>query len=374
MTKATKRPGSVNSSRRPCSAPASKGDRTSALAEELHRKSEQLRLLSEVVRTANSYLEPDAVIKFIMERIQHLVEGQAWSLLLLDEDHNQLYFKAALGTNSDKLSEVRLRVGEGVAGKVAQTGQPMIVDDAPNSPFFNAGVDKLTDFHTQNILAVPLKTRGRVTGVLEILNKMGGKGSRFVEEDLETVMLFLEPAAIALENATLFQKTHELTLMDDLTHLFNTRYLYQALKNETSRARRYGYPIAVLFLDLDGFKAVNDTNGHLVGSTTLKIVAKILTAGVRGIDIVARYGGDEFTLILPNTDREGATIVAERLRKNIEEHDYAKDLGVSIRISASFGVSLFPEHGQDPELLIQKADQAMYKVKESTKNAVAVSD
>lgn len=374
MTKATKSPGSANSSRRPCSSRPSKGDGTSALAEELHRKSEQLRLLSEVVRTANSYLEPDAVIKFIMERIQHLVKGQAWSLLLLDEDSNQLYFKAALGTNSDKLREVRLRVGEGVAGKVAQTGQPMIVDDAPQSPFFNAGVDKLTDFHTQNILAVPLKTRGRVTGVLEILNKRGGGDSRFVEEDLETVMLFLEPAAIALENATLFQKTHELTLMDDLTHLFNTRYLYQALKNETSRARRYGYPIAVLFLDLDGFKAVNDTNGHLVGSTTLKIVAKVLTAGVRSIDIVARYGGDEFTLILPNTDREGAMVVAERLRSSIEEHDYQKDLGVSIRISASFGISIFPEHGQDPELLIQKADQAMYKVKESTKNAIAVSE
>lgn len=327
-----------------------------------------------MVRTANSYLEPDAVITFIMERIQHLVEGQAWSLLLLDEEQKHLYFKSVLGSRSEKLGEIRLRLGEGVAGKVAQTGQPMIVDDAQNSPYFNAAVDKLTDFRTTNILAVPLKTRGKVTGVLEILNKRGGEKARFQEQDLETVMLFLEPAAIALENATLFQKTTELTLMDDLTHLFNTRYLYQSLKNEISRARRYGYPLAVLFLDLDGFKAVNDTNSHLVGSTTLKIVAKILTAGVRSIDIVARYGGDEFTLLLPNTDKEGAMVVAERLRKNIEDHAYEIELGVKIKLSASFGVSIFPHHAQDPETLIQKADQAMYKVKESTKNAVALSE
>jgi len=374
MTRETKSSGSANSSRRRCSSGGPSGDRAAVLAEELHRKSEQLRLLSEVVRTANSYLEPDAVITFIMERIQHLVEGQAWSLLLLDEDQTHLYFKSALGAKSDKLSEIRLKVGEGVAGKVAQTGQPLIVDDAQNSPYFKADIDRMTNFRTKNILAVPLKTRGKVTGVLEILNKRGGENARFHEGDLETVMLFLEPAAIALENATLFQKTHELTLMDDLTHLFNTRYLYQSLKNETARARRYGYPLAVLFLDLDGFKAVNDVNGHLIGSTTLKIVAKILSAGVRSIDIVARYGGDEFTLILPNTDRAGAIVVAERLRKSIENHPYEKELGVRIRLSASFGISIFPEHAQDPELLIQKADQAMYKVKESTKNAVAVSE
>lgn len=374
MTKATKKSGRNPLHHRRCKSEDKSSEKVKSLAEELHSKSEQLRLLSEVIRTANSYLEPDAVINFIMERIRHLVECQAWSLLLLDEESNQLYFKAALGEKSDKLSEIRLKIGEGVAGKAVETGQPMIVDDAQKCPYFNPEIDRLTNFKTRNILAVPLKARGKIIGAFEIINKKGKSEDSFTEKDLETVMLFLEPAAIALENAMLFQKTKELTLIDDLTHLFNTRYLYQSLKSEISRGKRYGYPLAVIFLDLDGFKAVNDINGHLVGSATLKIVAKILKDGIRNVDIAARYGGDEFTLILPNTDAEGAKVVAERLRSKIENHPYEEDLGVKIKLSASFGIAIFPQNGDNPEVLIQKADQAMYKVKETTKNAICVSD
>lgn len=374
MTKATKKSGRNPLHHRRCKSEDKSSEKVKSLAEELHSKSEQLRLLSEVIRTANSYLEPDAVINFIMERIRHLVECQAWSLLLLDEESNELYFKAALGEKSDQLSEIRLKIGEGVAGKVVETGQPMIVDDVQKCSYFNPEIDKLTNFKTRNILAVPLKARGKIIGAFEIINKKGKSEGSFTEKDLETVMLFLEPAAIALENAMLFQKTKELTLIDDLTHLFNTRYLYQSLKSEISRGKRYGYPLAVIFLDLDGFKAVNDINGHLVGSATLKIVAKILKDGIRNVDIAARYGGDEFTLILPNTDAEGAKVVAERLRSKIENHPYEEDLGVKIKLSASFGIAIFPQNGDNPEVLIQKADQAMYKVKETTKNAICVSD
>ncbi len=209
--------------------------------------------------------------------------------------------------------------------------------------------------------------------MLEILNKRGGEKARFQEQDLETVMLFLEPAAIALENATLFQKTTELTLMDDLT-IFSHKVPLPVSQERDLEAREVRIPPRG---PLSGPGRLQGRQRHQRtphGSTTLKIVAKILTAGVRSIDIVARYGGDEFTLLLPNTDKEGALIVAERLRKSIEDHAYEKELGVKIKLSASFGVSIFPHHAQDPESLIQKADQAMYKVKESTKNAVALSD
>lgn len=374
--RATKRSGASRSSRTPTSGPA-KGSRGTAPAgdpkdiqEAYRRKAEQLRLLSEVVRTANSMLEPEALTAFIMGRIQALVQSEAWSLLLLDESGEHLVFKEALGSKSEPLKERKLKIGEGVAGEVARTGLPILLNDVRSSPLFNPKIDKITGFKTKSILCVPLRSRGKTIGVLELMNKAGSR--EFSEGDLETTFLFAEMVAIALENAMLFQKVRQLSLVDDLTQLYNSRYLRQALDVEITRGRRYNYPVAVIFLDLDGFKGVNDRYGHLVGSDTLRVVGQVLKSLVRNVDIVARYGGDEFTLILPNTDVEGGLFVAERLRKAIQDHDYKKDPGYDFKLSASFGIACFPVHGEEPETLIQRADQAMYHVKESTKNGLAV--
>ncbi|MCI4398519.1 MAG: sensor domain-containing diguanylate cyclase [Acidobacteria bacterium] len=332
--------------------------------------SDQLRLLGEAVRSVNSLLEPDAVVAYVMERIKRLVRAEGWSLLLVDEATGELVFKEVLGERSALLKEARIPPGKGIAGAVAQSGEAMIVNDVSACPQFNPEPDHLTKFKTRCVLAAPLKHQQRVLGVVEVVNKKGGEN--FTREDLDTVQLFLEPAAIALQNAFLFEQTKRLAMIDDLTQLANSRYLFDALARETGMGRRYGFPVAVIFLDLDGFKQVNDRYGHLVGSRTLKVVADILRSVVRNVDIVARYGGDEFTLVLPNTSLEGAKRVAERARIAIEKFDYASKLGVPFALSASFGVAVFPEHGNDPEALIHKADSAMYSVKETTKNAVAV--
>ena len=339
------------------------------LKESFRTKSEQLRLLAEVVRTANSMLEPEALTAFIVERVQVLVQSEAWSLLMLDDSGEHLVFTEALGSKAKPLKEISLKVGEGIAGTVAQTGRPMLINDAHKSPLFNPQVDRMTGFKTRSVLCVPLRSRGKTLGVLEMMNKRGGSG--FTEADLETTYMFAEMVGIALENALTFQKIKLLSLVDDLTQLYNSRYLHQALGVEITRAKRYSYPVSVVFLDLDGFKSVNDRYGHLVGSQTLVVVGKILKDLVRNVDIVARYGGDEFTLILPNTDLEASVLVAERLRKAIEKHDYRKTPGYDFVLSASFGIAESPRHGAEPDMLIQKADQAMYRVKESTKNAVA---
>ncbi len=330
----------------------------------------RLAILTDIVKTANSILEPRKVIEVVVERIRELIPSEAWSLLMVDEEKQELVFEAALGAKGRDVSAFRLKMGEGVAGWVAQTGEPAIVNNAARDPRFTSKVDTRTQFRTRSILCAPLISRGRTIGVLEIINKLGG---RFTRADLALVLMLVEPCAIAIENAILFQRTEQLTITDDLTRLFNSRYLNLYLGREIKRCKRHGIPLSVIFLDLDGFKGINDQYGHLAGSGTLTEVGAILAEGVRESDILARYGGDEFVAVLPETPASGALVIAERLRRSIEEHRFLEAQGISARISASFGIATYPDHALSPEGLIQKADQAMYRVKEREKNGIEVA-
>ena len=244
-----------------------------------------------MVKTANSILEPSKVIELVMEKIRKLIPSEAWSLLMVDEENEELAFEAALGAKGQDLSSYRLKMGEGVAGWVAKKGKPAIVNDTTRDRRFTARYDEWTQFATRSILCAPLVSRGRTIGVLEIINKRDG---RFTSADLDLVLTLVEPCAIALENAILFQRTEQLTITDDLTKLFNSRYLNLYMSREIKRCKRHGIPLSIIFLDLDGFKGINDQYGHLAGSGTLTEVGSILAEGVRESDILARYGGDEF--------------------------------------------------------------------------------
>ena len=330
----------------------------------------RLAILTDVVKTANSILEPRKVIELVVEKIRQLIPSEAWSLMMVDEEKQELVFEAALGAKARDVTALRLKIGEGVAGWVAQSGKPAIVNDTSRDPRFSPRVDTRTQFQTRSILCAPLVSRGRTIGVLEIINKRGGP---FTRADLHLVLTLVEPCAIAIENAILFQRTEQLTITDDLTRLFNSRYLNLYLGREIKRCKRHGIPLSVIFLDLDGFKGINDQYGHLAGSGTLTEVGKILAQGVRESDILARYGGDEFVVVLPETPASGALVIAERLRRAIEEHRFLEPQGLAARISASFGISTYPDHALSPEGLIQKADQAMYRVKEREKNGIEVA-
>jgi diguanylate cyclase (GGDEF)-like protein len=338
----------------------------------LRQKEQELHVLEEVGRTIISTLELKTVLNIIMENMRELVQSEAWSLLLVDEKTQELHCSVALGEHAENLRQFKLKIGEGVAGWVAREGKPIVIEDVSEDTRFFNEMDLPLGFKTRSILCVPLETRGKVLGVLEVINKKGESG--FTDEDLNLVTKLGGFAAVAIENARLYQQAKLLTLTDELTHLYNSRFFNQFLDSEVKRCRRYSSHVSLIFLDLDFFKKVNDQHGHLMGSKVLKEAADLLCSGLRDVDIVARYGGDEFLAILPETRIEEAGRVAERMRENFEGNTFLTDEGLDVKVTASFGVASFPEFSSSKEELIRFADQAMYRVKNDARNGVSVAD
>ena len=318
--------------------------------------------LIDIITTTNSHLKPEEVMDTVMTRIHDLIVCEAWSVLIVDhEADHTLGFAAAFGPGKEQLAGLKVPFGKGIAGWVAKHRHPLIVNNAQDDPRFLPKIDQDTQFVTKNILCAPLVSRGRTIGVIEMLNRPGG----FSDADLELLQVLVNPAAVAIENAYLFQETQRLTIQDDLTKLFNSRHLNHLLQLELEAAKKEGRSLSLIFLDLDGFKAVNDNYGHLQGSQSLVEIAEIIQAATRESDTAGRYGGDEFMLILPDTDMEAAYKVAETIRDAIAAYKL-KD----INMSASIGLACYPLHGTSKERLIRLADRAMYRVKENGKNGI----
>jgi diguanylate cyclase (GGDEF)-like protein len=223
-------------------------------------------------------------------------------------------------------------------------------------------------------IGFPLECRGRTVGAIVAIDRMpSSRQPRLSASTLSALLAVLEPGAIALDNALRVQRAEALSVTDDLTQLYNSRYLSQVLRRETKRATRSGRPLSLLFIDLDGFKSINDTHGHLFGSRALVEAAGVIRASARETDVVARFGGDEFALVLPDTGADGAVYVGERIRERLAAHRFLERDGLSISLTASVGVSTLPDVATTAEGLIQAADQAMYWVKDRGKNGIRVA-
>jgi diguanylate cyclase (GGDEF)-like protein len=224
----------------------------------------------------------------------------------------------------------------------------------------------------RRIAAIPLINSGRVFGVLEAVRE--GEGCRaFSKSEVSLLDALAVPIASALANSVRIAEAERLSQTDDLTKLHNARYLRQYLTNEIKRARRYNSCVSAIFLDLDDFKRINDIHGHLVGSHVLMEMAAVILASVRDTDAVARYGGDEFVVVLPETNIEQAERVAARLREKTEAHEFTGGRRLRLKLTASFGIAAFPEHAQSPQQLVASADTAMYEAKAAHKNCVRLA-
>jgi diguanylate cyclase (GGDEF)-like protein len=223
------------------------------------------------------------------------------------------------------------------------------------------------------VVAFPLRGRARTIGAVVVLERAAANAEPKLTSVAELVIAALEGPAVALDNALALQRAEALSVTDDLTQLYNSRYLNQVLRREVKRASRSGRPLSLLFIDLDGFKAVNDTHGHLAGSAALVEAAGVIRRSARETDVVARFGGDEFALILPDTGSEGAAAVGDRVRERIDEHSFLASKGLDIHMTVSVGVATLPDVAASAEELVRAADVAMYRVKESGKNNVFIA-
>jgi diguanylate cyclase (GGDEF)-like protein len=226
-----------------------------------------------------------------------------------------------------------------------------------------------------SVIAFPLLSRNRTVGVLVGLDPIPSSAAPALSASiLTTLRMLLEPVGIALDNALALQRADALSVTDDLTQLSNSRYLNLVLRREEKRSSRSGRPMSLLFIDMDGFKNVNTQHGHLAGSKALVEAAGVIRSCARETDIVARFGGDEFAVVLPDTGQEGAVFVAERIRDRLRAFKFLEGDGLSLTLTASVGVATLPEVTSSAEELLRAADRAMYRVKDTGKNGIHLAE
>jgi diguanylate cyclase (GGDEF)-like protein len=342
---------------------------TKATGVERARHNQELTIFHDVAKALTSSLDLDSILQTIMDKMAEYFRPDNWSLLMLDEERDELYFAIAVGPAAESLKNVRLKVGEGIAGWVAKNGEQVVVPDVYTDVRFAKRIDEMTKWETRSIICVPLRSKHRVLGVIQLIN-VNMEGFSDHEFFLQSLCDF---AAIAIENANSVKKIQDLTITDDCTGLYNARHLLKTLETEVYRSARFNYEFTVLFIDLDHFKRVNDTHGHLIGSKLLAEIGYLIKAQLRLIDYAFRYGGDEFVVLLPQTGKESSLVVARRLLENMRESCFCKEENLNLNVRASIGLATYPHDAKTPHDVIRQADEMMYLVKNSTRDNIGIA-
>jgi diguanylate cyclase (GGDEF)-like protein len=253
---------------------------------------------------------------------------------------------------------------------VAKHGESLIVPDVYTDPRFAKRIDEMTKWQTRSIICIPLKSKHRTLGVIQLINC---DVANFTDNEMFFLHALCDYAAIAVDNARAVERIQELTITDDVTGLYNARHLYKTLEAEVYRSARFGYQFTVIFLDLDHFKQVNDTHGHLVGSKLLTEIGFKIKSQLRLIDFAFRYGGDEFVVLLPQTGKDSGLVVGKRLRDGFRNSTFLHDENLNINVRCSIGMATYPEDAKSAHEIIRQADEMMYLVKNSTRDNIAVA-
>lgn len=338
------------------------------LRSELNRKLDRFAAISNMSESITAIKNYETLFQTILDKSAELLAAEQGSLMLIDSKADTLLLKANKSSDCNVPGQLIFHKGEGIAGKVAVHGESLLVKDVENDPRFMQ--KNRLRYKTRSFVSVPLKIGERIIGVLNLSDKTTGEV--FNEEDLGLIQSFATHAAIVMERNVFCKQTEELrtlAITDPLTGLLNRRYLYERLEEEISRSFRYKRPLSILMVDIDGFKGYNDKLGHSMGDHALKLIGETTLNALRTVDIIARYGGDEFVVILPETEKSVAKSIAERLISDVGKTEFppAKE-----RLTLSIGLASYPEHDSTLEQLLQKADNALYKAKSKGGNTVEV--
>ncbi|MDA8431558.1 MAG: sensor domain-containing diguanylate cyclase [Nitrospiraceae bacterium] len=354
------------------------------------------RLLNRKKRygSAGYAVDLSVILSEILTWANRLVPSESGSILLDDpllkwnpEGRGQLFFAACFGRGSRTLVGTSLGEDCGIAGVTYRKGRPYISKDVQKDSSFYPAIDRRTGFRTRSVICAPIVIGGAKIGVIELINRKGK--ANYDEHDLALLEIFAGYTATLIHNALIGRMFEELSKKDSLTDLHNDRFFFHTLEQEAMKIIKQGGDMSLIFFDLDRFKEVNDTHGHLAGSRVLKEVADILRKifiGVRAV--LARYGGDEYVVVLPGADIREAGKYAERIRHDIAGNVFLRSgdgvrrprLNIRGVITCSVGVASMAESIRTPgsaraaaESLIKAADSAMYAAKEQGKNRVFLS-
>lgn len=327
----------------------------------------QLIACVELGKAVTSTLDREEILQIILKRLSQLIRAQNWTLYLLDEDRKELHFQVVVGLKGPDPEGPRLMVGEGIAGKVAETGQPILIPDTRKDGRFDHRIDSRADLATHSLITLPLKLGNEVIGVLQIINP---ESSELFEEGFTPILQILsEFVAIAINNAINHEKMEKLVITDDVSGYYNSRYLHQKL----AQIIEAGQMTSLVFLDMDNFKDIVDTYGHPLGSKALREVAQVISSQLTEKDFLVRYGGDEYVVVMPGQDKGKALRKVQRIHAALNEAVFLQEEGHRVKVSASFGIANYPEDAQDLKNLLLSADISMYRSKEKGKNSITVS-
>jgi diguanylate cyclase (GGDEF)-like protein len=343
------------------------------LRSESEQEMSALRIFHDVARAITSSLDLKSILRSILDQMAQFFQPETWALLMIDEQRGELYYSIAAGKFSQYLRDVRMPMSQGIAGRVAMTSESVVVENVASDPSVAGTFTMLTRHGLAEptaVICIPVVSQGKTVAVIQLLDPPLDEMDR---NAIYFVHVLADYTSIAIQNAHAVERIRELTITDDCTGLFNVRHLYDRLQSEVERAKRSQSPFSLVFIDLDHFKRVNDTHGHLVGSQLLAEVGEVLKSCLREVDSAYRYGGDEFVALLPDTSKADAVEVARRARAKLRSTIFPGGAKLDLRVRASFGLSTFPDDGDSIASVIRAADDMMYLVKQSSRDNIAVA-